>query len=78
MKVRLMYWRGERCGVPRKDKCRNSDVRERCDLKEDVVTRAERGGIFEGKGGVSCSRKSTLGMHSHATHIKGKTAGANE
>ncbi|GBP36860.1 hypothetical protein EVAR_96107_1 [Eumeta japonica] len=30
------------CGVTRKDRCRNSDVRERCDLKEDVVTRAER------------------------------------
>ncbi|GBP05451.1 hypothetical protein EVAR_2978_1 [Eumeta japonica] len=24
------------------DRCRNSDVRERCDLKEDVVTRVER------------------------------------
>ncbi|GBP46579.1 hypothetical protein EVAR_21735_1 [Eumeta japonica] len=31
------------CGVSRKDRCRNSDVRERCGLKEDVVTRVERG-----------------------------------
>ncbi|GBP51118.1 hypothetical protein EVAR_31843_1 [Eumeta japonica] len=30
------------CGVSRKDRCRNSDVRERCGLKEDV-TRVERG-----------------------------------
>ncbi|GBP43284.1 hypothetical protein EVAR_31168_1 [Eumeta japonica] len=30
------------CGVSRKDRCRNSDVRERCSLKEDVVTRVER------------------------------------
>ncbi|GBP64274.1 hypothetical protein EVAR_45322_1 [Eumeta japonica] len=30
------------CGVPRKDRCRNSDVRERCGLKEDVVTWVER------------------------------------
>ncbi|GBP43973.1 hypothetical protein EVAR_27141_1 [Eumeta japonica] len=30
------------CGVSRKDRCRNSDVRARCGLKEDVVTRAER------------------------------------
>ncbi|GBP81485.1 hypothetical protein EVAR_86166_1 [Eumeta japonica] len=30
------------CGVSWKDRCRNSDVRERCDLKEDVVTRVER------------------------------------
>ncbi|GBP29664.1 hypothetical protein EVAR_79213_1 [Eumeta japonica] len=28
------------CAVSRKDKCRNSDVRERCGLKEDVVARA--------------------------------------
>ncbi|GBP24391.1 DNA polymerase epsilon catalytic subunit A [Eumeta japonica] len=27
------------CGVPRKDKCRNSDVRGRCGLKKDVLTR---------------------------------------
>ncbi|GBP81895.1 Segmentation polarity homeobox protein engrailed [Eumeta japonica] len=31
------------CVVSRKDRCRNSDVSERCGLKEDVVTRAERG-----------------------------------
>ncbi|GBP73957.1 hypothetical protein EVAR_56115_1 [Eumeta japonica] len=30
------------CGVPRKDSCRNSDVRMRYGLKEDVVTRVER------------------------------------
>ncbi|GBP61971.1 hypothetical protein EVAR_40979_1 [Eumeta japonica] len=34
--LRSMY------GVSRKDRCRNSDVRERCGLKEDVVTRVER------------------------------------
>ncbi|GBP76936.1 hypothetical protein EVAR_53818_1 [Eumeta japonica] len=28
--------------MSRKDRCRNSDVRERCGLKEDVVTRVER------------------------------------
>ncbi|GBP56564.1 hypothetical protein EVAR_80325_1 [Eumeta japonica] len=27
------------CGVPRKDRCRNSDVRDRCGLKVDAVTR---------------------------------------
>ncbi|GBP32165.1 hypothetical protein EVAR_80933_1 [Eumeta japonica] len=31
------------CGVSRKDRCRNSDVRERCGLKENVVTRVEGG-----------------------------------
>ncbi|GBP79715.1 hypothetical protein EVAR_34840_1 [Eumeta japonica] len=31
------------CGVSLKDRCRNSDVRERCSLKKDVVTRIERG-----------------------------------
>ncbi|GBP05350.1 hypothetical protein EVAR_76777_1 [Eumeta japonica] len=31
------------CGVSRKDRCRNRDVRERCGLKKDVVTREERG-----------------------------------
>ncbi|GBP77044.1 hypothetical protein EVAR_45952_1 [Eumeta japonica] len=30
------------CGVYVKDSCRDSDVRERCDLKEDVATRVER------------------------------------
>ncbi|GBP41788.1 Collagenase [Eumeta japonica] len=30
------------CGVARRDRRRNSDVRQRCDLKEDVVTRVER------------------------------------
>ncbi|GBP46324.1 hypothetical protein EVAR_39701_1 [Eumeta japonica] len=30
-------------GVSRKDRRRNSDVREQCGLKEDVVTRVERG-----------------------------------
>ncbi|GBP50475.1 hypothetical protein EVAR_96712_1 [Eumeta japonica] len=29
-------------GVSRKDRYRNSDAKERCDLKEDVVTRVER------------------------------------
>ncbi|GBP70539.1 hypothetical protein EVAR_47922_1 [Eumeta japonica] len=33
------------CGVSRKDRCRKSDVRERCGLQEDVVTRVERGSI---------------------------------
>ncbi|GBO98639.1 hypothetical protein EVAR_176_1 [Eumeta japonica] len=30
------------CGVSRKDRCRNSDVRERYGWNEDVVTREER------------------------------------
>ncbi|GBP38275.1 hypothetical protein EVAR_29219_1 [Eumeta japonica] len=30
------------CGVSRKDRRKNSDLRERCGLKEDVVTRVER------------------------------------
>ncbi|GBP35389.1 hypothetical protein EVAR_20762_1 [Eumeta japonica] len=30
-------------GVSRKDRCRNSDARERCGLKEDVVSRVDRG-----------------------------------
>ncbi|GBO99698.1 hypothetical protein EVAR_794_1 [Eumeta japonica] len=29
------------CGVPRNDRCRNSDVSEGSGLKEDVVTRVE-------------------------------------
>ncbi|GBP61115.1 hypothetical protein EVAR_89781_1 [Eumeta japonica] len=29
-------------GEPRKDRCRNSDVRERCGLREDVVATVER------------------------------------
>ncbi|GBP77219.1 hypothetical protein EVAR_56955_1 [Eumeta japonica] len=31
------------CGVARKVICRKTDVRERCSLKKDVVTRVERG-----------------------------------
>ncbi|GBP85668.1 hypothetical protein EVAR_99790_1 [Eumeta japonica] len=31
------------CGMSFKYRCRNSDARGRCALKEDVVTRAERG-----------------------------------
>ncbi|GBO99962.1 hypothetical protein EVAR_74314_1 [Eumeta japonica] len=31
------------CRVSRKDRRRNSDVRERCNLKEDVVSKVERG-----------------------------------
>ncbi|GBP83185.1 hypothetical protein EVAR_59598_1 [Eumeta japonica] len=30
------------CGESRKDRCRNSDVRDRCGFKEDVVDRVER------------------------------------
>ncbi|GBP28475.1 hypothetical protein EVAR_93422_1 [Eumeta japonica] len=30
------------CGASRKDISRNSDVKERCGLKEEVVTRVER------------------------------------
>ncbi|GBP49942.1 hypothetical protein EVAR_37025_1 [Eumeta japonica] len=30
-------------GVSRKDRCRNRDARERCGLKEDVVSRVDRG-----------------------------------
>ncbi|GBO99164.1 hypothetical protein EVAR_472_1 [Eumeta japonica] len=31
------------CGVSQKERCRNSDVRQRCGLKKDVLTRVERG-----------------------------------
>ncbi|GBP52870.1 hypothetical protein EVAR_39034_1 [Eumeta japonica] len=31
------------CGGSLKDRCRNSDVRERCGMKEDVVTRVGKG-----------------------------------
>ncbi|GBP93220.1 SID1 transmembrane family member 1 [Eumeta japonica] len=31
------------CGVSPKDRCRNSDIREWCGLKENVVTRVEKG-----------------------------------
>ncbi|GBP35201.1 hypothetical protein EVAR_18326_1 [Eumeta japonica] len=42
------------CGVSLKDRGRNSDVRERCGLKEDVATRVERGvlrrsGVWRGR-----------------------------
>ncbi|GBP49367.1 hypothetical protein EVAR_24672_1 [Eumeta japonica] len=30
------------CGVSQKDRCRNNDIRERCALKEDVVTRVAK------------------------------------
>ncbi|GBP13915.1 Nose resistant to fluoxetine protein 6 [Eumeta japonica] len=40
--VRVRSLRGV-CEVSRKDRCRNSDVRERCGLKKDVVTGIERG-----------------------------------
>ncbi|GBP87176.1 hypothetical protein EVAR_61182_1 [Eumeta japonica] len=46
MKVESMRWRCDlcvTCGLPLKDRCRNSDVRERCGLMVDVVTRVERG-----------------------------------
>ncbi|GBP20184.1 hypothetical protein EVAR_82057_1 [Eumeta japonica] len=48
MKVESMRWRCDLCvvcGVSLKDRCRNSDVWERCGLKEDVVTGVERGMI---------------------------------
>ncbi|GBP66746.1 hypothetical protein EVAR_28613_1 [Eumeta japonica] len=31
------------CGVSLKDRCRNSDLKDRCRLRKDVVTRVERG-----------------------------------
>ncbi|GBP84346.1 hypothetical protein EVAR_63837_1 [Eumeta japonica] len=31
------------CGVSRKDRCRNSDLKERCVLKKDEVTKIEKG-----------------------------------
>ncbi|GBP66209.1 hypothetical protein EVAR_97160_1 [Eumeta japonica] len=47
LKVGSMQWRCDRCVVCaqcfKKDKFRNSDVRERCGLKEEVVTGVERG-----------------------------------
>ncbi|GBP89204.1 hypothetical protein EVAR_60383_1 [Eumeta japonica] len=33
-------------GVSLKDKCKNSDVRERCGVREDVGTRVERGTLL--------------------------------
>ncbi|GBP11929.1 hypothetical protein EVAR_74554_1 [Eumeta japonica] len=38
-----MRWLRNMRGVSRKDRCRNSNVRERCGFKEDVVIRVERG-----------------------------------
>ncbi|GBP81225.1 hypothetical protein EVAR_55721_1 [Eumeta japonica] len=35
------------CKVSRRDRCRNSYVRERCGPKEDVVIRVERGRRIE-------------------------------
>ncbi|GBP01073.1 hypothetical protein EVAR_2334_1 [Eumeta japonica] len=46
MKVESKLWRCDHCVVCvkcLKDKCRNSDVRERCGLKKDVVTRIKNG-----------------------------------
>ncbi|GBP72247.1 hypothetical protein EVAR_58013_1 [Eumeta japonica] len=40
VEMRLLH---STCAVYRKDRWRNSDVGERCALKEDVVTRVERG-----------------------------------
>ncbi|GBP29755.1 hypothetical protein EVAR_94595_1 [Eumeta japonica] len=40
MEMRLLR---SMCEVSREDRCRNSDVRERCSLKEDVVTGVETG-----------------------------------
>ncbi|GBP34821.1 hypothetical protein EVAR_21887_1 [Eumeta japonica] len=34
------------CGLSLKEKYRNSDIRERCSLKEDVVTKVERGMLW--------------------------------
>ncbi|GBP31368.1 hypothetical protein EVAR_13488_1 [Eumeta japonica] len=31
------------CGVTLKDRSRNSDVRERCGLRDDVMTKVEKG-----------------------------------
>ncbi|GBP63068.1 hypothetical protein EVAR_87440_1 [Eumeta japonica] len=35
------------CRVSRKDRDRNSDVRKRCGMKENIVTRVERGYLME-------------------------------
>ncbi|GBP75840.1 hypothetical protein EVAR_53912_1 [Eumeta japonica] len=46
MKVGSMQCRCGRCVVCaecRKDRCRNCDVRDLCGLKEDVITKIERG-----------------------------------
>ncbi|GBP60608.1 hypothetical protein EVAR_50972_1 [Eumeta japonica] len=37
-----MRSQSSKCGVSLTDRCRNSDVRERCGLKEDVETREEK------------------------------------
>ncbi|GBP34274.1 hypothetical protein EVAR_13413_1 [Eumeta japonica] len=39
VEIRSLY---SMCGVSRKFRCRNSDVIERCGLKEDPVTRVEK------------------------------------
>ncbi|GBP77195.1 hypothetical protein EVAR_48328_1 [Eumeta japonica] len=54
-------------GVPLKDKCRNSDVRERCGLKEDVVTKVKK---YEYKKNIpTCIAPSE---HSHSQQIKSR------
>ncbi|GBP80556.1 hypothetical protein EVAR_37660_1 [Eumeta japonica] len=66
MKVGLMQWGCDCCAVRvefRKDRCKNSDVREPCDLKEYAVNRVER--VCDEKVGKGRSRKS------YADHIRG-------
>ncbi|GBP63020.1 hypothetical protein EVAR_43768_1 [Eumeta japonica] len=46
------------CGVSRKGRCRNSDVSERCGLKEDVVTSMSRWfGHLEGMNEIRLTTK---------------------
>ncbi|GBP23412.1 hypothetical protein EVAR_22271_1 [Eumeta japonica] len=46
------------CGVSMKDRFTNSDVRERCGLKDDEVARVEKSVIgFVGGGGTSWSTR---------------------
>ncbi|GBP29497.1 Graves disease carrier protein homolog [Eumeta japonica] len=51
-KVKEMLSLRSMCGVSRKDKCKNIEVKERCGLKEDVVNRVETGVYVAMEGGV--------------------------
>ncbi|GBP86902.1 9,11-endoperoxide prostaglandin H2 reductase [Eumeta japonica] len=50
VEMRLLH---SMCGVSRKERCRNSDVRKRCSLKEDVMTRVERAPSNHGGGEIT-------------------------
>ncbi|GBP35897.1 hypothetical protein EVAR_23146_1 [Eumeta japonica] len=60
------------CGVSSKDRCRNSDVRERGGLKEDVVTRVERnpGEKWEGRGALNLRIASFAGNSEQQSFVR--------